>query len=46
MNSDLKQAEEYLRQAFQCDPEAVRETIAEFLVSQDRAEEASQFLAR
>lgn len=44
MSNDLDAAEKYLRQAYSCDSSAVREMLLEFLVSQDRQEEAEEFL--
>ena len=43
MKGDLDSAEKYLREAYHCNPSAVREMIMEFLVSQDRQKEAQEF---
>lgn len=43
MNGDMKTAEQYLRQAYQVNPSAVREMMIEFLASQDRSHEAEEF---
>lgn len=40
---DAKTSEKYLRQAYACNPLAVREMIVDFLASQDRAEEIAEF---
>ena len=42
MKGDLAAAENYLRQAYDCDGLAVREMIREFLVTQDRQAEAAE----
>lgn len=42
MNGDLDAAEKYLRQAYDCDPPAVREMLMEFLVTEDRQAEAAE----
>ncbi len=46
MNGDLDATEKYLREAYHCNPAAVRELIMEFLASQGRQEEAQEFLGQ
>jgi polyferredoxin len=41
MNNDLRTAEVYLRQAYACRPSEMREFLREFLLTQNRAEEAA-----
>ena len=44
MKGDMESAEKYLREAYRCDSAAVREMLMEFLVSQDRQQEAAEIL--
>ncbi len=44
MNRDMDAAEKYLRQAYSCNPSAVREMLMEFLASQGRQQEAAELL--
>lgn len=44
MSGDMQAAEKYLRQAYDCQPSAVREMLMEFLVSQGRQKEAEALL--
>lgn len=41
---ETEQAEKYLREAYDCNPEAARDMLAEFLAAQGRQEEANKFL--